>query len=157
MLQRRSNKDQKTIIMHVCSDQVSKRSWDRNLGGVLILTLYQKSDIGQTLILTCLLVSRTAESSSKETQEDVHRENGRDEEPVEEYRCALRQLVSVCLRVLVLRKRFGYSRVKVIMCVGGSEKWERERKGNACVCLYVCVGRGNASQTRHFVQSRCHY
>lgn len=42
-----------------------------------------------------LLVSRTAESSSKEIQEDVYCENGRDEKPVEEHCGALRQLVSV--------------------------------------------------------------
>lgn len=47
--------------------------------------------------LMCLLVSRIAESSPKETQKDVHCQNGRDEKPVEEYRCALCQLVSICL------------------------------------------------------------
>lgn len=46
---------------------------------------------------TCLVFSRAAEGSSKETQKDVHRQNGRDEEPVEKYRGALRQLVSACL------------------------------------------------------------
>ncbi len=56
----------------------------------------QKLSILPALLRTCLLVSRTAESSSKETQKDVHCENGRDEEPVEEYCRALRQLVSIC-------------------------------------------------------------
>ncbi len=42
------------------------------------------------------------------------------------------------------------------MCVGGSETWVRKWEV-LFMCLHVCVGRGNASLTRHFVQPRCHY
>lgn len=100
----------------------------------------------------CLLASRTAESSSKETQEDVHCENGRDEEPVEEYRRALRKLVSVCLRVFALRKLFGHLRVKVNMCVWEDLKSEREGKRikgvRVCACMSV---QGEAMPVRHAI------
>lgn len=114
---------------------------------------FTKSDIAQALIITCWLVCRTAEGSSKEAQKDVHRQNGRDEEPVEEYCCALRQLVSVCLVSQCSGNCLNVC-VCVKLCAREDQKAEREKKGK---CLYVCVGRGNASQTRHFVQSRCRY
>lgn len=95
-----------------------------------------KSDIGHLdQILVFLLASRTAESSSKETQKDMHCENGRDEEPVEEYRCAVRQLVSVFLMYKYLL--LGHLCVRVIMCVGSIRKPRERKKG---VCLYDCVG-----------------
>lgn len=97
----------------------------------------QQSDIGQTRRLTCLLVFRTAESSSKETQEDVHCENGRDKKPVEEYCCALRQLVRVfCIST--------WKTVWTFTCQGAylcGRIWKLDRKrGSACECFYVCVG-----------------
>lgn len=52
------------------------------------------------LILRSFL-SRTAEGSSKKTQKDMHCENGRDTEPVEEHCRPLRQLVSVSVLLSV--------------------------------------------------------
>ena len=49
---------------------------------------------GSEIYLFAFLFFRTAESSSEETQKDVHREDGRNKKPVEEHRGALRQLVS---------------------------------------------------------------
>lgn len=89
----RKNTDKK----NVGSDQVSDRDW----GTVLHFGIFKMTNICiyffQDLMWTCLVFSRAAEGSSKETQKDVHRQNGRDEEPVEKYRGALRQLVSACL------------------------------------------------------------
>lgn len=85
-----------------------------------------------------MLISRTAESSSKETQKDVHCENGRDEEPVEEYCCAVRQLVSVCHMYCCLESSLDISVFKVLMCVGASEPEKGGGGGgggNACECL----------------------
>lgn len=48
-------------------------------------------------VLMCLLVSRIAESPTEETQKDMHCKNGWDKKPVEEYCCALCQLVSICV------------------------------------------------------------
>lgn len=45
-------------------------------------------------LTVALSVCRTPASPAEETQEDVHREDGSYEEPVEEHRGALRQLVS---------------------------------------------------------------
>lgn len=58
--------------------------------------------------MMCLLAFRIAASPSEETQEDVHCKNGWDKKPVEEHRCALCQLVSVCLVCWYFRKVFGH-------------------------------------------------
>lgn len=56
----------------------------------------------------CVCVAcRAAGSPAEEAQEDVHRENGQDAQPVEEHRGAVRQLVSVHL-----------VRARVHVCVG---------------------------------------
>lgn len=56
-------------------------------------------------------------------------ENGRDEEPVEEYCCALRQLVSVSLMCQYFEVR----------CMGGSKKAEVGGGGGGSVsCAILC-------------------
>lgn len=48
-------------------------------------------------------VCRAAGSPAEEAQEDLHRENGEDSQPVEEHRCAVCQLVSSARALLLLR------------------------------------------------------
>lgn len=77
--------------------------------------------------LKLFFVFRTTRSSSKEAQKDVHRENGRNEKPVEEHRRPVCQLVSM----LALRNLAGH--IDINIKISGGINAMKENKSYACV------------------------
>lgn len=91
---------------------------------------------------TCFFLCRTAESSSKETQKDVYCENGRNEEPLEEYRRALCQLVSVSLT------RYVFGQLGSVSVCGRICKSRGKGKRELCACM---CAQGEAVPVRHAI------